>query len=431
MNVLLIGGGGREHALARALSHSPDLTTLYATHTTNPGIASLAKPVPFEVSTRELYRLQRFCESAAIDLVVIGPEGPLADGYADALAKRERSPEPRPVFGPTKLAARLESDKGFAKQLMRSASIPTPDGRVFDRHEAALTYLESREDPPVIKACGLAKGKGVFVPATLDEARDALHAVMVERRFGDAGDRVLIEERLAGREVSAMALVDGNTILMLPHCQDYKRLGERDTGPNTGGMGSICPAPPLDDQAQLIIERDIMVPTVAALRREGIEFRGVLYAGLMLTVAGPEVLEFNVRFGDPECQTLLARLPDSGRNALTLMHSAATGTLDQADPSWTDSHAICLVLACEGYPDNPRSGSVIHGLNDAESLEGVSILHAGTTLRDDGSIITSGGRVLNIVATADSPGAARERAYRAADLITFPGKQVRRDIGLL
>ncbi|GAB4385429.1 MAG: phosphoribosylamine--glycine ligase [Phycisphaerales bacterium] len=419
-NVLLIGGGGREHALATAIRRSPRLGELWVSHPSNPGLAALGEPVDVPIDIREVYRLRQFCDHHDITLVVIGPEDPLAEGYADALACERRL-----VFGPTKAGAMLEADKSWAKQLMRSASIPTAESRTFDTPDAAEAYVQSRNEPPVVKAAGLAKGKGVFVCHTKDEALDAIEQIMRRRVFGDAGRRVVIEERLSGPEVSLLALVDGCNILVLPPCQDHKRLLDQDQGPNTGGMGAFCPASTIDEGMMDRIEREIIVPTVDALRREGINYRGVLYAGLMLTPAGPKVLEFNVRFGDPECQPLMARL-DS--DVIDLFEATATGTLDQIEVRWKDESAVCVVLASDGYPDSPRSGQVIAGLDEAAALPGVTIFHAGTSRNDDGSIVTAGGRVLSVTALGRDLAEARQRAYAAVRVIRFPGMQYRSDI---
>jgi len=419
-NVLLIGGGGREHALAQAIARSPRLDTLWVTHDSNPGLAALGRPVDVPIDIREVYRLRQFCDHHHISLVVIGPEDPLALGFTDALASDDRL-----VFGPNKSGARLEADKSWAKQLMRSASIPTAESRTFDDPEAAEAYLHSRKEPPVVKAAGLARGKGVFVCENTAEALDAINQIMRAKVFGDAGSRVVIEERLTGPEASLLALVDGRNILVLPPCQDHKRLLDDDRGPNTGGMGAFCPASTIDDEMMSRIEREIIVPTVDALRREGIEYRGVLYAGLMLTPAGPKVLEFNVRFGDPECQPLMARLES---DAIDLLEATAAGTLDQVDVRWSSQSAVCLVLASEGYPDKPRTGVEIEGIEQAESLLDVHVLHAGTRRDGQGRIITAGGRVLNIVALGNDVAEARDRAYLAASKISFPGMQFRTDI---
>lgn len=502
INVLLIGGGGREHALAEALSRSARLGTLYVSHPSNPGLAALGTPVDVPVSGRELYRLQQFCDRKDIGLVVIGPEDPLAEGYADALSKAGDG-SVRPVFGPGKRGAMLEADKAFAKQMMRAASIPTGEGRVFTDAGAAKHYLIAvarddeevsrlvegldriqdqgtrynalaalvrvgtavthggtvgapdlsllkdagigrdradtlaiarrisaawdapRKSLPVIKACGLAKGKGVILPATLREAFDAVDSMMVRKEFGDAGLKIMIEERLQGTEVSILALLDGHNILILPPCQDHKRLGDGDAGPNTGGMGAFCPADTVDEATMRMIETDVFVAIADALRREEIDFRGVLYAGIMLTPGGPKVLEFNTRFGDPECQPLMARLES---DALELFLATAEGRLDEVDVRFSEQHAVCVVMASDGYPANPKSGDAITGLDKAGEVEGVTVYHAGTKTVD-GEVVTAGGRVLGVTAVGPDFATARARAYRACDRIRFRGMQYRRDIG--
>lgn len=423
VNVLLIGGGGREHALATAIVRSDRLGELWITHPSNPGLAALGKPVDVPVDIREVYRLRQFCDHHSIGLVVIGPEDPLAEGFADALAT-----ETRLVFGPSKAGAMLEADKSWAKQLMRSASIPTGESRSFEDYESAINYVQSRNEPPVVKAAGLAKGKGVFVCSSLEEAADAVERIMKQRVFGDAGRRVVIEERLTGPEVSLLALVDGRNILVLPPCQDHKRLRDGDLGPNTGGMGAFCPAGTIDDAMMARIEREILVPTVDALRREGIDYRGVLYAGIMLTPAGPKVLEFNVRFGDPECQPLIARLDC---DIIDLFEATATGRLDEIDIAWKPQTSVCVVLASAGYPETSSKPVQIHGVEAAERVAGVTVFHAGTRRESDGKLMTAGGRVLGVTALGDDLETARDRAYEACRHISFAGMQMRTDIAAL
>lgn len=422
VNVLLVGGGGREHALAQSIATSPLLGELWTTHPGNPGLASVAKPIDVPVLPRELYRLTQFCDRNAIGLVVIGPEEPLAQGFADALVSPTRA-----VFGPTAEGAKIESNKAWAKQLMRGASIPTAEARIFTDREAAKSYLETRETPQVIKAAGLAKGKGVFVPASLAEALDAIDQVMVKRVFGDAGRTVVIEERLEGPELSVLALTDSRTITILEPCRDHKRLRDNDEGPNTGGMGVVCASDLCEPALLERIEREVLVPTVDAIRREGIDYRGVLYAGLMLTPAGPKVLEFNARFGDPECQALLARVES---DVLELLLAAAHRRLDQVEVRWRPGASCCVVLASDGYPDAPRTGRVITGVKDAEALPDVRVCHAATATNQEGELVTAGGRVLSVTGLGATVAEARQRAYTACDLIQFEGKTARRDIGL-
>ncbi|MCW5765638.1 MAG: phosphoribosylamine--glycine ligase [Phycisphaeraceae bacterium] len=430
VNVLLIGSGGREHALAHGLRRSPRLGNLF-TDGQNPGILSLAQRADVPINPKDPHQLRKFCLTQRIGLVVIGPEEPLAAGLADVLSEGSKAggglqaPVPA-VFGPVKAGAMLEADKAFAKELMRGAAIPTAESRTFSDAEAARTFLASRSEPWVIKAAGLAKGKGVFVPETQAEAMAAIDRIMVKREFGDAGRTVVIEERLKGREVSVFALCDGRTIYVLDACQDHKRLGNGATGPNTGGMGAICPARSVDAKLMARVEREVLVPTVDALKREGIDYRGVLYAGLMLTPAGPKVLEYNCRFGDPECQVLVRRFDG---DLLDTMLATAERRLEKADFGWKPGAAVCVVLAAAGYPDKPRSGDVIEGLEEAAAVEGVEVFHAGTARDAQGRVVTAGGRVLNVTAVGATAEEARARAYRAAELIRFEGKQYRTDIG--
>ena len=424
INVLLIGGGGREHALARRLASSPSIGTLYATHTTNPGIGALAKHADAPIDPRKRDQLERFCRIHEIGLVVVGPEDPLAEGVADALETPTRK-----VFGPVKAAARLEADKSFAKQIMRAAAIPTAESRTFSDADSAEAYIRGRSTPPVVKASGLAKGKGVIVAETIEEACDAVDRIMRRRIFGDAGATVVLEERLEGAEVSVLAIVDGRSILTLPACRDHKRLGDGDTGPNTGGMGAYCPSDIVDDETLAMIERSIIVPAIDALARDGTPFRGVLYAGCILTHAGPKALEFNVRFGDPECQTLMARFRG---DLVALLRSACESRLeaitDEGVFEWDPRPACTIVLASRGYPEKPVTGLVIEGVELAEAMDGVLVDHAGTVRNASGQLLTAGGRVLGVTALGGTLAEARDRAYEAAAVIRFEGKTVRTDI---
>ncbi|MBL1218065.1 MAG: phosphoribosylamine--glycine ligase [Planctomycetes bacterium] len=424
VNVLLIGGGGREHALAWKLSQSPRLGTLWATHCTNPGIAALARHCDQELDPRATWHLENWCEQNDIHLVVVGPEAPLAEGIADRLSVEGK----RYVVGPTKAGARIEWDKAWAKQLMRSAAVPTAEARAFQRHEQALEYVSTREFPPVIKASGLAAGKGVIVPETMEQAIEALDRIMVQNEFGKAGQTVLVEERLHGPEVSIMALVDGKTIYILDSAQDHKRLGEGDAGPNTGGMGAYSPASGvLDDETLGIIQQTILVPVLDALRREEIDYRGVLYAGLMLTHAGPKVLEFNCRFGDPECQPLMARMK---ADLVEVLWATATGHLEDVQIDWDERCACCVVLASDGYPGKYETGREISGLDELSGQDDVFAFHAGTACdAKSGQIVTAGGRVLGITALADSLEQARQRANEVCERVSFKGAYHRRDIG--
>lgn len=439
LNVLLVGGGGREHALAWKLKQSKRCATLFATPDgmSNPGIAALAKPVDIPWDLKDAFRIQRWCVTNRIGLAVIGPEEPLCLGLADILRGEETGAvggglggAVPAVFGPSRAAAQLEGDKAFCKHVLRQASVPTAEGRSFTDYESARSYLDSRNEPHVIKACGLAKGKGVFVPASQAEAVEALDRIMLKKEFGEAGKTVLIEERLKGREVSVFALVDGRTIYVLETAQDHKRLKDGAQGPNTGGMGAICPAPQayIDDRMLDRIQREVLVPTIDAMKRDGIDYSGVLYAGIMLTPGGPKVLEYNCRFGDPECQTLMARLDT---DLVDVLEAVSTRRLDEIDLRWKsgdESAAVCVVLAAEGYPERPRSGAVISGIEDAEK-SGAVVFHAGTKRNEKGEIVTSGGRVLGVVGTGADAERARASAYRGVEKIRFAGLQHRRDIG--
>ncbi|TVQ52848.1 MAG: phosphoribosylamine--glycine ligase [Phycisphaerales bacterium] len=423
-NVLLVGGGGREHALAWKLSQSPRLGTLWLTHPENAGLHSYGQPCPVAMDVKDAFRMQRWCDSNDIHLVVVGPELPLAKGIVDALQT-----DTRRVFGPNKEAARLEADKAFAKQIMRQVAIPTAEARVFTEVESARHYINAREGGCVVKASGLAAGKGAIVCDNQAEALDAIERMFVHDEFGEAGRKVLIEEKLTGQEVSVLALVDGRTITMLDPCQDHKQVGEGDTGPNTGGMGAYCPTPVIDDATMAVVEREVMVPTVDALRREGIEYRGVLYAGIMLTPGGPKVLEFNCRFGDPECQPLMARLKG---DLIEILWATSTGRLGDVDVEFDDRVACCVVMCSEGYPGPYEKGRVITGIENAEALSSaageVKVFHAGTRKEKDG-IVTAGGRVLGVTALAADLTAARDLANRACEKIHFQGAFYRRDIG--
>ncbi|PHQ80087.1 MAG: phosphoribosylamine--glycine ligase, partial [Phycisphaera sp.] len=330
------------------------------------------------------------------------------------------------VFGPVKNAAILEADKAWAKQLMRSASIPTAESRDFTNLENAMAYVESREEPPVLKAAGLAAGKGVALPTSMEEAAEFLEACLNGEKFGAAGKKVLVEERLEGPEVSVLSLVDGRNIYILETVQDHKRLGDNDEGPNTGGMGAFSPSTQVDEDMMDLIQREILVPTVDALRRDGIDYRGVLYTGIMLTPAGPKVLEYNVRFGDPECQAILPRLKT---DFIDICIATCTGKLSELDIEFDNRPSCCVVLASEGYPEKPKTGAVISGIQDADAMDDVTVYHAGTKLDAKGNFVTAGGRVLSIVALGDTAELAHKKAYEAAGKISFLGMQMRTDIG--
>ena len=422
-NVLIIGSGGREHALGWKLKQSPKVKKVFFAPG-NGGTAQIGQNVPLNcdtVNTKLVDEINYFCRDHHVGMIVIGPEDPLAAGLTDRLAKPGRH-----VFGPTKDGARLEADKAFAKDLMRACRIPTADAKTFKNHEQAVAYVENRETPVVVKASGLAKGKGAIVTKNTEEALDALKRCMVDKEFGEAGQTVVVEERLVGQEVSILALVDGRNIFVLDPSQDHKQQGEGDTGPNTGGMGVYCPTPLVDDAMMSTIERDVLVPTVDALRRDGIDFKGVLYAGLMLTAGGPKVLEYNTRFGDPETQTLMMRMKGDLYDVLA---ACCDGRLDEADLSFTNTTCVCVCMCSGGYPGPYEKGKPITGIEDAEEDKDVKVFHAGTALNKKGDLVTAGGRVLNVCAFGKTLAEARDKANAACDQIAFDGAFFRRDIG--
>ncbi len=423
MNVLILGSGGREHALGWKLKQSKRCKKLFFAPG-NGGTASLGTNVDLKiepVDTKNVDAIDYFCRHNDVGLIVIGPEDPLCHGLADRLAAPGRH-----IFGPTADGARLEGDKAYAKNLMKGALIPTADAKTFTNFEMAKAYVEARETPVVVKAAGLAKGKGAIVCSTNDEALHALERCMVKKEFGDEGTTVLVEERLVGQEVSILALVDGRNLFLLDPSQDHKQAHEGDTGPNTGGMGVYCPTPLITEELLTTIQREILVPAVDAMRRDGIEFKGVLYAGLMLTAGGPKTLEFNTRFGDPETQPLMMRLKGDLMHA---MLATATGKLDEVDLSWDPRVCCCVVMASGGYPGPYEKGQPITGIDDAEADPDVQVFHAGTKLTRDGTLVTDGGRVLGVCALADTLKEAQTKANAACDKIKFAGAQFRRDIG--
>ncbi len=416
MNILLVGSGGREHALAWKIKQSPLLTRLVAAPG-NPGIAGLCETRPVKVT--DVDGLVALAQEIAADLVVVGPESALEVGLADRLNALGI-----PCFGPTASAARLETSKAFSKDFLARHAMPTAAYGVFETPDDAAVFLDSQTAPYVIKADGLAAGKGVVIAETRADA-DAAVADMLGGRFGQAGARVVIEEFMPGEEASFFALCDGETAIPFGFAQDHKRAYDGDMGPNTGGMGTYSPAPVLTDDLARRAFDECVLPAVRGMAAEGNPYRGVLYAGLMLTPTGPRLVEFNARFGDPECQVLMLRLES---DLVPYLLAAATGTLaDQPAPTWKADPAICVVLAADGYPDSPVSGAVIRGA-DAPHGDAV-VFHAGTSRDADGALRSSGGRVLNVCATGASLQAARDTAYAAVDAIDFPGGFCRRDIG--
>jgi phosphoribosylamine--glycine ligase len=417
MNILVIGSGGREHALAWAIAASPLADHLYCAPG-NAGIADEAKCIALRPDDTK--GIIEFCRRAAIDFVVVGPEAPLVGGLVDALEG-----EGIAAFGPSAAAAVLEGSKGFMKDLCARENIPTAAYRRFRDAAAAKAYIAAEGAPIVVKADGLAAGKGVVVAADVAEAHAAVDAALGQGRFGAAGAEIVVEECLVGEEASFLALVDGTNALPLAAAQDHKRVGEGDTGPNTGGMGAYSPAPMVTPAVEGMVMERIILPTVRAMQRDGRPFKGVLYAGLMLTQEGPKLIEYNVRFGDPECQPLIMRLKS---DLLPALIATRDGNLKDVDLRWYDETALCVVMAARGYPDDPLRGTEIRGLDRAASDPDVKIFHAGTQ-REGGRLLADGGRVLGVTALGRDLIAARERAYRAVDQIDWPEGFCRRDIG--
>ena len=417
MRVLLVGAGGREHALAWKISQSPLVTALFAAPG-NPGIARLATLVPLQ--GHDAVGLARWARENAIDFVVAGPEAPLVAGLVDRLAEAGI-----PAFGPTAAAAEIEGSKAFAKDVMRAAGIPTGDYGTFTEVAPALEWARARGGRAVVKADGLAAGKGVVVCTALGEVAEALQAILVDRVHGAAGATVVMEELLEGPEASCIAITDGERVRMLPPAQDHKRIFDGDRGPNTGGMGAFCPTPKVDAALLAQIERTVIVPAVRELARRGRPFRGALYAGVMLTKDGPRVLEFNARLGDPETQPILMALRGDVVPALL---AAAKGDLSGVSVETDGRAAVGVVLAAEGYPGKVTTGDVIEGL-DGPFPEGTMVFQAGTAAAPDGRVVTAGGRVLTVVALGDGLDDAARRAYDVAARVRFRGMQLRKDIG--
>ena len=417
MKVLLVGGGGREHALAWKLAQSPRLTRLYAAPG-NPGIAAHADCVP--VRDTDLDELVALARQERVELAVIGPELPLSLGLRDRL-----SDAGLPVFGPSQAAARLESSKAFAKDLMARYGIPTARFRVFQDADAARRFCRELGAPLVVKADGLAAGKGAMVCASLPEADAAIRLCLDEDAFGAAGRTVVVEEFMTGEEASFFVITDGVSALPLPAAQDHKTIFDDDRGPNTGGMGAYSPAPVMDEAMTGRVMDEIVTPTLAAMAKEGAPYAGVLFVGLMIGPDGPRVVEFNCRFGDPECQAILPRLDG---DVLPVFEAVAAGRGLPASLRWRREASVCVVLASPGYPGTPRAGLAIEGVEAAAALPGVNVFHAGTARRD-GALLTAGGRVLGVQTLGGDIRAAIERAYDAVGRIRFEGMQFRHDIG--
>ncbi|MCC7085090.1 MAG: phosphoribosylamine--glycine ligase [Pirellulales bacterium] len=418
MNILIIGSGGREHALAWKIKQSRKARRVFVAPG-NAGTAIDAENV--DITTTDFPRLTRFAKENDVNLTIVGPEAPLAGGIVDAFQAEKLR-----IFGPTRAAAELESSKVFCKNLLRQADVPTADYQVFRDGQRAITYLTDREDVPiVVKADGLAAGKGVFVCKGRAEAIDAVNRIIKEKDLRNAGKQIILEERLDGQEVSVLAITDGHTIITLPPAQDHKAAFDGDTGPNTGGMGAYCPTPLLTDADLHKVEEQVLVPTVHAMKRLRRPFRGVLYAGLMMTNQGPKVLEFNVRFGDPECQPLLMRLQS---DLLDLLDATVDDRLDRIEPpKWDERPSVCVVMASAGYPGAYDRGFPIRGLDEAARLSDVKVFHSGTAT-SNGKIVTNGGRVLAVTAIGNTIPAAKLSAYTAIKQIRWEGAWCRKDI---
>ncbi len=415
MNVLVLGSGGREHALCQRIARSPLLDKLFILPG-NGGTESLGTNVPG--SADDVALALEVARREQIDLTVVGPEAPLAAGIVDAFEEAGLR-----IFGPSAAAARIESDKAFAKKMMRQYAVPTGEARVFEDFELARQYIATRDEPVVVKAAGLAQGKGVIVCDDPSDALIAAENMLVHRQFGDAGAKIVVEDRLLGREASVLAIVDRHTSYVLEPAQDHKRLKDNDAGPNTGGMGAYCPTPAIDESTMQQIEQQILVPMLDGFVRERMKFRGVLYIGLMLTAAGPRVLEFNCRFGDPEAQCILLRMQS---DLLELLDATVSGKLEDANVVWDSRHALCVVMAAPGYPGEYPRGVPIG--NIPEDTDDVVVFHAGTK-RMGRQVVSTGGRVLGVTALGQTLADARQRAYGIVEQINFAGAQYRTDIG--
>jgi phosphoribosylamine--glycine ligase len=417
MKLLVIGGGGREHALVWKLAQHHKVDKIYCIPG-NGGIAEIAECI--DVDINDFASIISFARYEWIDFTVVGPEAPLAAGIVDAFNK-----EDLPIFGPNKLASQLESSKVFAKEFMRRYRIPTAEYQIFTSYSQAEQYLRLKGAPIVIKADGLAAGKGVFVASNTQEAIDALKLIMKDRAFGSAGDRVIIEDCLVGEEASFMAFTDGRTLIPIASSQDHKRAFDNDQGPNTGGMGAYSPAPIITPKMQKTVMQVIMLPMIRNLRKEGIRFKGLLYAGLMISDGKPYVLEFNCRFGDPEAQVILPRLKT---DLIDIMRACHEEKLDKIWINWSEQVSLCVVMASDGYPNAYEKGKIIHGLDQVAQMKGVHVFHGGTTVHNN-QIVTSGGRVLGVTAMGDTFEEARRKVYEGVNEIYWDKCFYRHDIG--
>ncbi len=418
MKVLIVGGGGREHAIAWKTAQSQKVEKLYCAPG-NAGIAGVAECV--DIGVMEFDRLVAFAKENEIDLTIVAPDDPLAAGAVDAFEAAGLR-----AFGPRKNAAILEGSKAFSKDLMKKYGIPTASYETFDSAEAALAYLEQARMPIVLKADGLALGKGVLICHTLEEARAGVRTLMLDKQFGAAGNRIVVEEFMTGREVSVLSFVDGKNIRVMTSAQDHKRAKDGDQGLNTGGMGTFSPSPFYTKEIDDFCRKHIYQPTVDAMRAEGREFKGIIFFGLMLTEDGPRVLEYNARFGDPETQVVLPRMKN---DLVEVFEACIDGTLDQVELEFADNAAVCVVLASDGYPEHYEKGYPITGLERFEEADGYYVFHAGSRFDSDGAIVTNGGRVLGVTAKGRNLREARENAYAATDWVEFGNKYMRHDIG--
>ena len=418
MKVLIVGGGGREHAIAYKLAQNSRIEELYCAPG-NGGIAKVAQCV--DISATDIPNMVAFCKEKGIDFVVVAPDDPLALGMVDALEA-----EGIRAFGPNKQAAQIEASKSFSKELMKKYHIPTADYEVFDDYESAQAYLETSKLPIVLKADGLALGKGVLICETRQQAMEGLKQIMLDKSFGDAGNRVVVEEYIEGPEVSILTFCDGKTIVPMKSAQDHKRAYDGDQGLNTGGMGTFAPSPKYTREIQQEVEEKIIQATLDALNSEGITFKGVIFFGLMLTKEGPKVLEYNARFGDPEAQVVLPRMKN---DIIDVMEACVDGTLDTIDLQFEDNACVCVVLASDGYPVKYEKGFKITGFEKFDGKDDYYCYHAGTKFDADGNIVTNGGRVLGITATGTTLKEARAKAYEATEWVQFDNKYMRHDIG--
>ncbi|HSN74370.1 MAG TPA: phosphoribosylamine--glycine ligase [Anaerolineae bacterium] len=420
-NILIIGRGGREHALAWKLAQSPRVERVWVAPGNGGTALAHGKIANVDVQETDFARLIAFGQQNGVTLTVVGPEAPLAKGIVDAFQAGGLR-----CFGPSQAAAQIEASKAFAKDFMVRHGIPTARHATFTDFAAAMAYLQEVEYPVVLKASGLAAGKGVILPASLDEAEAALRQIMVAREFGAAGDEVVIEERLAGTEASVLVFSDGRTVAVMPAAQDHKRVFDGDQGPNTGGMGAYAPAPLMTPAVLEEVRRTVLKPAIDGLAAEGMPYIGVLYAGMMLTADGPKTLEFNCRFGDPETQVILPLLES---DLVDVIENCLDGRLEELHVRWRAGAAATVVVASEGYPGSYPKGREIHGVAEAKALPGVAVFHAGTQLADDGQLLTDGGRVLAVTGIGDDLPAALTSAYRSIERVYFPGMHYRRDIG--